>query len=412
MTDGSTIRLADLCDLVAEQVDPRGRPDDVYVGLEHVASGRFLRAGQGKAADVRSAKSAFQPGDVLYGKLRPYLDKAVLAEDAGICTTELLVLRAKEGVAPRFLVGVVHFPEFVEYAVSGITGAHHPRTSWAHIREFRLPASVRDEQEKIAELLWLVHGTITACEASIEAGRALKRAAMRKLFTGGLRGEARKKTEIGPMPQSWIMRPIGEYAQQMQYGLSIRGASQGRYPILRMNCQQDGKVLLRDLQYVDIDDKTINAYRVRPNDILFNRTNSFELVGRTAIVEFDMDIVFASYLVRISVHGGQLNAHFLNHFLNWETAQHELKKLASRGVGQANISAGKLKGFSVPIPKINEQREIVAILEAIDRKIGLHRRKRAVLDDLFKTLLHKLMTGAIRVADLDLSAIEPVQSNT
>lgn len=268
------------------------------------------------------------------------------------------------------------------------------------------------EQSSIADILDLVRRSMHIQEQAFISSCNLKRSVMHTLFTRGLRGEAQKKTEIGPMPQSWVMRPIGEYAQQMQYGLSIRGASQGRYPILRMNCQQDGKVLLRDLQYVDIDDKTINAYRVRPNDILFNRTNSFELVGRTAIVEFDMDIVFASYLVRISVHGGKLNAHFLNHFLNWETAQCELKKLASRGVSQANISVGKLKGFAMPIPKINEQREIAAILEAIDRKIGLHRRKRALLDDLFKALLHKLMTGAIRAADLDLSAITPVQSNT
>lgn len=280
------------------------------------------------------------------------------------------------------------------------------------LKEKKIPIPPLREQHYISRAIQQVVDILSLQDKQIRVIANVKRAAMRKLFTRGLRGEAQKKTEIGSMPQSWIMRPIGEYAQQMQYGLSIRGASQGRYPILRMNCQQDGKVLLRDLQYVDIDDKTVNAYRVRPNDILFNRTNSFELVGRTAIVEFDMDIVFASYLVRISVHGGKLNAHFLNHFLNWETAQRELKKLASRGVGQANISAGKLKGFAVPIPKINEQREIVAILEAIDRKIGLHRRKRAVLDDLFKTLLHKLMTGAIRAADLDLSAIAPVHSNT
>ena len=184
MTNGSTIRLADLCDLVVEQVDPRDRPDDVYVGLEHIASGRFLRAGAGKASDVRSAKSAFQSGDVLYGKLRPYLDKAVLAEDTGICTTELLVLRAKEGVDPRFLVGVVHLPDFVEYAVSGITGAHHPRTSWAHIREFRLPASSRQEQGKIAGLLWLVHDTITACEASQAVLDTLFKTLLHKLMTG------------------------------------------------------------------------------------------------------------------------------------------------------------------------------------------------------------------------------------
>ncbi|MCC7275543.1 MAG: hypothetical protein IT561_22935 [Alphaproteobacteria bacterium] len=87
----ATMRLSDLCDFVGVQIDPATCADDVYVGLEHVASGRFRRAAEGRACDVQSAKYAFRPGDVLYGKLRPYLDKAILADDAGICTTELLV---------------------------------------------------------------------------------------------------------------------------------------------------------------------------------------------------------------------------------------------------------------------------------------------------------------------------------
>lgn len=91
-----TMRLADLCDLVTAHVDPREQPNERYVGLEHIAPGRFVRDGEGTAGDVRSAKYAFRPGDVLYGKLRPYLDKAILSNDAGICTTELLVLRPKE----------------------------------------------------------------------------------------------------------------------------------------------------------------------------------------------------------------------------------------------------------------------------------------------------------------------------
>ena len=112
--------------------------------------------------------------------------------------------------------------------------------------------------------------------------------------------------------------------------------------------------------------------------------------------------VFASYLVRVSVDNKRLDPRFLNHFLNWDSAQAELKKLASRGVSQANISAGKLREFGIPVTDLDEQLEVVAILDAIDRKIDLHRKKRGVLDDLFKALLHKLMTGEIRVADFEL----------
>jgi type I restriction enzyme S subunit len=79
-------------------------------------------------------------------------------------------------------------------------------------------------------------------------------------------------------------------------------------------------------------------------------------------------------------------------------------------VGQANINASKLRTVQFPLPPtLDEQREIVAILDAIDRKIDLHKCKRAVLDELFKSLLHKLMTGEIRIGDLDLSALSPAK---
>jgi type I restriction enzyme S subunit len=174
-----------------------------------------------------------------------------------------------------------------------------------------------------------------------------------------------------------------------------------------MNCQEDGVVHYRNLQFVELDPATYEAFQLKAGDLLFNRTNSIELVGRMAIVEDDRPAVFASYLVRVTVDDRRCLPRFLNYFMNWPATQNEIKKLASRAVGQANINASKLRTVRFPLPTLDEQREIVAVLVSVDRKIDLHRRKRAVLDDLFKALLHKLMTGEVRVADLDLSALAP-----
>ena len=308
-----------------------------------------------------------------------------------------------EEVEPRFYV---YFLQSAFTQLGIFEGAGNkttiPNLSRSRLAGLEVPQPRIDEQLAIVAALSRVREAIKTHHQSVTLAQDLKRAAMQNLFTRGLRDEGQKKTEIGPVPESWELRPIGEFAHQLQYGLSVRGEPSGRYPILRMNCQQDGKVLLRDLQFVNVDDETAKTYRVKPGDILFNRTNSYELVGRTAIVEVETNAVFASYLVRVSVDNKRLDPRFLNHFLNWDSAQAELKKLASRGVSQANISAGKLREFGIPVADLDEQGEIVAILDAIDRKIDLHRRKRAVLDDLFKALLHKLMTGEIRIADLNL----------
>lgn len=121
MSSTVEVKLADLCQLVSVQVDPQATPGLPYIGLEHVPPGRFCTLATGVASDALSAKFLFQAGDILYGKLRPYLDKAVLADGAGVCTTELLVLRPKAGIDSRYIACVVHSPAFIDHAMSGVT---------------------------------------------------------------------------------------------------------------------------------------------------------------------------------------------------------------------------------------------------------------------------------------------------
>ncbi len=396
-----TMRLSDLCDFVGVQVDPANHADGVYVGLEHVSSGRFVRTGEGKASDVLSGKYLFQAGDILYGKLRPYLDKAVLATDSGICTTELLVLRPKEGVDPRFLVGVVHAPSFIEHAVAGTTGVQHPRTSWGHIANFELPAFDSDEQTKIASLLWEVHEAIASNEAAIEAGADLKRAAMRALFTKGLRGEAQKETEIGPIPESWAISTLGDVSSIERGRFLHRPRNEPRFYGGDMPFVQTGDVVrsggrIREFtQSLNPDGVAIS--RVFPaGTILITIAAN---IGYTGILQFDS--ACPDSLVAITPRENT-TAEFLEYWL--QTQQPDMDRFAPKGT-QKNINIQFLLPWPVVVPALDEQREIVAVLDSVDRKIDLHRRKRAVLDELFKVLLHKLMTGEIRVSDLDLSAL-------
>jgi type I restriction enzyme S subunit len=281
-----------------------------------------------------------------------------------------------------------------------------PNLSRNRLAALGVPHPHPDEQKAISRALAHVRTAARLNRRSIEQAIDLRRSVMQTIFTKGVRGEPQKQTSIGAVPASWNVIAIGSVATCTQYGLSVRGQPSGAYPILRMNCQIDGKVRYRDLQYVDLDTETFEAFRLRRGDLLFNRTNSIELVGRMAIVEEELEAVFASYLVRVSVDAEKCLPAFLNYFMNWPATQLEIKKLASRAVGQANINASKLRTVSFPLPPtIEEQLEVVTVLEAIDRKIDLHRRKAASLDELFKALLHKLMTGQVRAADLDMSAI-------
>ena len=396
------MQLADLCDPVAAPVNPAELPDDLYVGLEHIASGRFVRQGEGRAAEVNSTKQAFQPGDVLYGKLRPYLDKAVLASDAGICTTELLVLRPKEGVDSRFVVGVTHTPSFLQHAVTGTTGVQHPRTSWRHISSFELPDFSSDEQAGIVELSWQVHDAITANEGAIDAGVTLKRTALRTLFARGLRGEVQKETPIGPVPESWQLSTLGEIAQLERGRFMHRPRNDPRFYGGPTPFVQTGDVVrsggrIRDFVQT-LNEEGVAISRVFPaGTILITIAAN---IGFSGILQFDS--ACPDSLIAITPSRA-VKVEFLEYFL--QTQQNEMDRLAPKGT-QKNINIQFLVPWPVVIPSLDEQQEIVTILEVIDRKIDLHRRKGAVLDDLFKVLLHKLMTGEIRVDELDLSIAE------
>src|SRR5262249_5180566 len=134
-------------------------------------------------------------------------------------------------------------------------------------------------------------------ELSLEHER--KAALMQHLFTRGTRGESTKQTEIGEMPESWDLVQLEQVTVKFQYGLSVKGDSEARYPILRMNNVVDGFARAADLQYVDVDEGTFEQFKLNRGDVLFNRTNSFELVGRTGLFDLPGDYVFASYLIRL-----------------------------------------------------------------------------------------------------------------
>jgi type I restriction enzyme S subunit len=405
----TTMQLSDLCDFVGVQVDPASRADDVYVGLEHVASGRFTRIGEGKASDVQSAKFAFQPGDVLYGKLRPYLDKAVLANDAGICTTELLVLRPKEGIDPRFLVGVVHAPTFVDHAVAGTTGVQHPRTSWNHIADFELPTFGPDEGTKIGNLLWEVHDAITANEAALDAGAELKRAAMRTLFARGLRGEAQKETEIGLVPESWSVVALGSLGRVGNGSTpkkSVRAYwDGGNFPWLTSAKVYERDVVTADQFVTPTALQECHLPIIEPGAILIAITGQGKTLGHCAVLRTRATI--NQHIAYVATDLERADPSFLRGYL--ETQYDYFRQVgAGGGSTKGALTCAFLRSVPIPFPStLEEQREIVAVLDAIDHKIDVHRRKLAVFEELFKTLLHKLITGEIRVGDLDLSVLDP-----
>jgi len=333
----------------------------------------------------------------LIGVIPEILDNANLTENAA-----KLVLRSKNLI--KWYLAYFLSSEFGQRQINqSIHKANQPKLALARIKTFKLPLPPLSEQQKIAKVLNKIQQAIEIQERIIQETKNLKKSLMKKLFTEGLYDEEPKETEIGIIPKSWEVVKLGDgILKNISYGLSIRGKNKGKYPILRMNNLVDGLISTKDLQFVDIDEKTFRKFKLYIGDILFNRTNSFELVGKTSIFTFEGDFVFASYLIRIKVNESIIDPFYFNFYFNWNKTQTRLKGLASRGVNQANISATKLKSFPIPLPPLEEQKEIAHILSTVDKKIEIEKKKKEILKELFKTMLHKLMSGEIRLKEIEV----------
>lgn len=284
-----------------------------------------------------------------------------------------------------------------------------PNLSRNRLAALDIPQPPAAEQRDIARALAKVREAIAIHGKATATAQELKRAAMRELFTRGLRGEAQKETEIGLVPESWDVVTFERVREWLQYGTSVHCTLQKRrYPVLRIPNVEPGHVNASDLKYCDLSDREADKYVLQDGDLLFIRTNGvLERLGSCAVYAGQPEkTLFASYLIRARLKPG-FNPRYVAYFY---ASQLGTSLVAGRATpaadGKYNLNTGTIDSLPLPLPAmLDEQNEIVAILDALDRKIALHRQKRAVLEELFQSLLHKLMTGALRVADLDLSAL-------
>lgn len=165
--------------------------------------------------------------------------------------------------------------------------------------------------------------------------------------------------------------PIGSYVARSQYGLNSVSARNGNVPIIGMKDMTAGKITANAWARTHVDESQLPEYLLRKGDILLNRTNSPDLVGKVSLWDREEEAVFASYLVRFQFDADHALPEFVNHYLNWEDSQQRLKQISTRGVSQANINPTTFQNhFMVAWPPLTEQRRIAAVLDEWDNAIA------------------------------------------
>lgn len=195
--------------------------------------------------------------------------------------------------------------------------------------------------------------------------------------------------------KNWEKGIIRDIVKDAKYGTSSKAGLIGMYPILRMgNLTYNGAIVLDDLKYIDLKENEIDKYTVHKGDILFNRTNSKELVGKTAVYRGDDTVAFAGYLVRVRTN--KLAHHeFLSAFINSSYMKKKLRMKCKNIVGMANINARELQDFDIYIPPIELQNKFAQIVEKVEVEKQKNKQVIEQMDNLFSSLSQKAFKGEL-----------------
>lgn len=196
-------------------------------------------------------------------------------------------------------------------------------------------------------------------------------------------------------PDGWERHAIGDLLDSCTYGISSRLSTESEgTPVLRMGNIADHRLDLADLKYADLSDKDPSDTLLRRGDVLFNRTNSADKVGKVALVDTDRPLGFASYLLRLRTNDSA-TPEWLYYLLSSPALQRRLRSLATRGVSQVNINPTRMRALEVAVPPLREQHKIAATLSSVDEVIG---KTEAVIEQLLvvkKAMLQQLLTRGL-----------------
>jgi type I restriction enzyme S subunit len=369
--------------------------------------------------DIPSGLTLFERADVLFAKITPCMENGKGAFVSELPTryafgsTEFHVLRPCHRVDGRFLYYATFNPTFRAYAAENMTGAAgQKRVSSRFLKETRLFLPPLPEQQRIAAYL---DASCAAIDASVAAKRrqletldAMRESLIESAVTKGVRPNApiRPVNEdwITEVPAHWEVCRIKRIVSRVDYGISESTEPEGRYPVLKMGHIQCGEIEFRDLDFVD---ETSEDLLLETGDLLYNRTNSPDQVGKAAIFRRSKtdEITFASYLVRLRTNH-RANPYFLNYLVNSSGFLSFARKLAIPSVQQSNLNSTRYCRMLIPRPPIEEQCEIVAYLDAktaeVSRIVAGIETQIATLTAYRKSLIHECVTGQRRITESDV----------
>ncbi len=437
------IRLGDIAEIVRQQVDPRQKPETSfnYLSIENVESnsGELVNFEPTKGGKIKSSKIAFTTHDILYSKLRPYLNKVHLPTFAGISATDLIPIRPLGGIPREYIAYFLRSRLVVDYANQRMRGIQLPRVPVEDLLDLQIPLAPSDEQKRIVERIESLIQSIRVSKKSLARVKPLTERFRQSVLAKAFRGELTKRSSIlepvedlveriaierrkahnskghqykeperadpGGLPEipgAWVWVRLEEICSQITDGTHITPKySEKGIRFLSVKNVREGAILDDDVKYISEEQhrKLIKHCEPKKGDILYTKVGS---IGKAALVSVSYDFSIFVSLALLKPLRSVVMPRFLEYQLNSPSvlAQALARK---KGIGVPDLHLVEIRDFKVCIPPLQAQGDTVGVLDGFYEKANEIekpiRRGLACCEILEQSILSKAFRGELVTQD-------------
>jgi type I restriction enzyme S subunit len=407
----SKLLFGNCAELRSEKVDPKSSKNSFYIGLEHIEQQTLCLAGHGFGTDVDSQKQRFYEGDILFGKLRPYFRKVVVAPFDGICSTDIWVVKPKTGIDRNFLFYWMASEEFIKSSTHASEGGRMPRAKWDWVSNFELRNFSFEEQTAIGTTLNVLDQKIAANRALSKTLEDIAQTIFKSWFidfdpvkskmkgempvglddaTAALFPDEMEESELGLIPKGWGVRSLDEISEYLN-GLAMQKFpvtdEDEQLPVIKIAQLRAGNTQGADVASGLLDSRFI----IKDGDILFSWSGTLEVEtwagGPGALNQ---------HLFKVS---GKTVPDWYS-YLSTKSFLSFFREIASgKATTMGHIQRGHLSESKLAIPNldsVNRANEIIEPLISLKIKTSIESRNLAEIRD---SLLPRLISGELQIPE-------------
>jgi type I restriction enzyme, S subunit len=387
-----------------EKVDPTSlEKESNYIGLEHIKSNAGSISGYGISSEVCSSKSVFKKGDLLYGKLRPYLNKVYLAEIDGICSTDIMVFPKSETILNQYAKYRFLSDDFVRYANANSTGVQHPRVKFESLAKFPILLPPLNEQRRIVSTIEQLTDRSRKARIALEDVPKLiaqfRQSVLAAAFRGDLTADWREKNPDNEW-QTTILDEIihgkprnGYSPKPVDFPTDVKS--------LTLSSTTSGVFKPEHFKYINEDISKDSYLWLIPGDILLQRGNTLEYVGTSAIYTGELfEFIYPDLMIKLQIVKEKALPEFIHYQLSSEATRKYFKSNATGTSGNMpKINQKIVMETPIFLPSLKEQLEIMKkikkMFDGIELLQSVCMESKEELNQLDRSILAKAFRGEL-----------------